>query len=490
MPLIFSKYGISPLGFAMPASKNELFEEYKTSILQTVPQIDLRTGSIFNLFLNANNNVLFNLLEQFESFYYSKDPSSAVGIEQDSLYAINDLERIPAASSFVSIICNGENSTVIKKNTQISNSATGDIFINDKDEVISPTSCVKIALTLTNIANNTPYNLSINGFYCGVISGTIATTNNILDTVVDAIVSEVQNINCNAVNNNGVLEITSNNLLQPFSIAISSSFKIGKISSPFTFKSIQTGEVLVNANTITQINTITTGLDSVYNPSDGQFGRNVETDQEYRERQARIGVYNRAKSTYNAILNAFNDPEQIQGISYVDLQINDTDTTNIDGVPARSIHLIIEGGADEDIANLLWTTKAGGIKPTHGNTSVSIKDIDGNIRVIKFSRPVKRYIWIQGISATGGDYSLPSDYVTQIKNWILIYGNKLKIGDNVMLKVAAGFALSNIQGLDDLELEATTTETENGMPTNYSAGNIAISSNEVAIFSFDRISIA
>lgn len=490
MSLILEKYGISPAGFTMPASKSELFENYKASILQALPQIDLRTGSIFNLFLNANSNVLFNILEQFEGFYYSKDPSTAVGTEQDSLYAINDLERIPAASSVVSVICTGENSTVIKANSQISNFSNGDLFVNEKDEIISTTACVKILLTLANIADNTPYNLAINGFYCGITSGSGATADSIISALVSAINIEVQSINCMAVNNNGALEITSNNLLQPFAIALSSNFVIGKVSSVFTFKSVGTGKVLVNANTITKINTLTTGLDSIYNPFDGQLGRSDEADQEYRERQARIGIYNRGSSTYNAILNAFNDPEQISGISYTNLQINDTDETDSNGMPPHSVHLIAQGGADLDVANLLWVKKAGGIRATYGNTSVTIKDIQGSSRIVKFSRPIKKYVWLQCTPTAGGDYSLPSDYVTQIKTWIVKYGSNLKIGDNVMLKVAAGFALSNVAGLADLQITATTTNAENGTPLNYSNTDIAIGSAEVAVFSVDRISIA
>ena len=58
-----------------------------------------------------------------------------------------------------------------------------------------------------------------------------------------------------------------------------------------------------------------------------------------------------------------------------------------------------------------------------------------------------------------------------------------------MLKVAAGFALANVQGLDNLEIEAAVTDTENEVPS-YSTSNIAISSSEVAVFSVDRISVA
>jgi hypothetical protein len=486
---ILGKYGISSSGFAMPSSASELFDDYKASILQALPQIDLRTGSIFNLFLNANNNVLFNLLEQFEGFYYSKNPDTAVGIEQDSLYAINDLERIPAASSVVSVVCTCENSTVIKANSQISNPSNGGLFINEQDEVISTTACVKILISLANALDNASYNLSINGFYCGITSGSGATSSSILNALAVAINAEFQNIDCTATNNNGVLEITSNNLLQPFSIALSSNFVIGKVSSVFTFHSVNTGKTLVNASTITQINTLTSGWDSCYNPTDGQLGRYDETDQEFRERQARIGIYNRGSSTESAILNAFGDPEQISGISYAKLEINDSEAIDSNGLPPRSIHLIVEGSSDIDIANLLWQKKAGGIKTTYGNTSVTIKDIQGNNRVVKFTRPVKKYVWLQCTTTAGGDYSPPTDYVTQIKNWIVIYGSKLKIGDNIMLKVAAGFALANVSGLSDLQITATATTTLTQTPVNYGGLDIAISSSEIALFDASRISV-
>lgn len=482
MTLLFGKYGITSAGFAM-TTQAQLFADYKDAIQQAVPSIDLRDGSVFNLFLNANSNILFSVLQQMENIWYAKDPTTAIGMQQDALYALNDLTRLTPAPSVVKVVCKGDNGSTIPVNTQIS-STNGDIFINKTVGGITMSSCVKAIIQINNVSDNTPYNIDIDGYYVGITSGSGQSKAELLTLLSNAILSETL-IDC-AVNIDGDnLEISTSNPVQPVSIAVSSNFTVGKISSIVTFYSLNDGEVLVNANTINVINTITSGLDEVNNPVAGELGREVETDQEFRARQQRIGIYNRSSATYNAILSAFNDTNQITGVSYVNLNINDELTENAEGLPAKSIELVIQGGNDNDIANLLWNTKAGGIA-TYGNTSIDVIDGAGNTRVVKFSRPVKKYVWFRAVITSSGD--LHSNYVEQVKEYIMQYTQKLGVGSNVMLKVAGGFVLSNLSGISNVVISAFTTDAVTGTGT-YTENDIAISSNEVAMFDKNRIEV-
>lgn len=86
------------------------------------------------------------------------------------------------------------------------------------------------------------------------------------------------------------------------------------------------------------------------------------------------------------------------GVNALRVYENDTDQT-VNGIPKRSIYVVIKGGLDQDIAKALLKYKPIGIG-THGRTSISVKDSQNQPHLIKFSRPIKRYIWLKIIIET------------------------------------------------------------------------------------------
>jgi hypothetical protein len=81
---------------------------------------------------------------------------------------------------------------------------------------------------------------------------------------------------------------------------------------------------------------------------------------------------------------------------------NFTDVTDVNGLPPHSIEAIVLGGADADIAQVIYETKAAGTRP-HGTTFVNITDSSGNPQAIGFSRPTSTNIrmdvafdWVTG----------------------------------------------------------------------------------------------
>ena len=53
------------------------------------------------------------------------------------------------------------------------------------------------------------------------------------------------------------------------------------------------------------------------------------------------------------------------------------DTTDAAGRPPHSIEIVVQGGTDEDVANIIWKNKAGGIR-AYGKHYAYATDVNGN----------------------------------------------------------------------------------------------------------------
>jgi len=483
-------FGLQDYGFKMP-TKTQLLIIIQDSLKQKLPEIDLSSGSVYDIQTQIFNDIAYRIFQNQENQYYQSRAEYVTGNNVDSLFAIADLTRIPASKSNVDVILTGDNGTLIEVGTQVSNPATNDVFTNSKEGLISTASCVKAILSIKSIQNNTNYTISINSVISIYTSEENATVEDIKDGLINTINGDSSLQVSVSLNSDGNIEIQSSNLLESFSIAYSSNIDVNKVSSLLNFESIETGQITVNANSITKIVTLIAGLDSVYNPFDGQLGRDIESTADFRNRFFRIGRYNRSYSTLPAIENAFNNADLIEGVSYVKVknEILGNAIVNNEEVQLTAIHLIVDGGSNEDVANLLWQTKPAG-KRTTGNTSIQVLDTNGDNQIIKFSRPVKKYIWINITIQQGGDYTLPTNYQEQAKEEIMNkYALNIEIGNDILPIHISSVVALNIKGVKNAIVEIATTDNINNTPS-YSTEMIEIADSEVAIFDKSRINVS
>lgn len=152
------------------------------------------------------------------------------------------------------------------------------------------------------------------------------------------------------------------------------------------------GPVIANSGTLTVIVTPVTGWNSFTADGDAVRGRNVETPTELRARRE-DELFAAGSAPVDAIkadLMQLLDDNGVDGS--VTVFENITLTTNADGLPGKSIECLIFDGvspavANEDIAQQIFDSKAGGIQ-TYGTTGpVTAVDDDGNSHDIYFSRP-------------------------------------------------------------------------------------------------------
>lgn len=180
---------------------------------------------------------------------------------------------------------------------------------------------------------------------------------------------------------------------------------------------VNTGPIIALSGTLTEIDTPITGWSTVTNSADAQLGTNEETDVELRARREQ-SVARDAQAITDAI---FAGVANIPGVTQTVVLENDTDSVDANGLPPHSFQVIVVGGVDEDIGDIIWLKKPAGIL-SFGSTTVQIVDSQGIPHDISFSRPTTVDIYVEVDLTTFPEYPANGDDL--IKQAIVDYANK------------------------------------------------------------------
>ncbi len=112
---------------------------------------------------------------------------------------------------------------------------------------------------------------------------------------------------------------------------------------------ITEGPVIAPATKLSVIVTSVTGLASVSNPTDAEVGTFVETDAAFRIRSAQE-LGKSGTGTYSGLLQFV---QQVKNVSLAYEFINDLDVVDTNGLLPHSVHLIVVGGIEQEILEML-----------------------------------------------------------------------------------------------------------------------------------------
>ena len=186
------------------------------------------------------------------------------------------------------------------------------------------------------------------------------------------------------------------------------------------------GDIRAAAGEINQIATPQRGWQSVSNQDPALPGAPVETDSQLRRRQRR-SVSLPAKSIFESTVAAV---AELTGVTHCRGYENDADAPDADGIPGHSICIVAAGGDAQEIARVLDRKKGPGCG-TYGNQAVSVTDINGLPKLIRFSRPTDAPCRISVTLQALEGYRAETE--SAVKAAILEYCAGLDIGDNILL---------------------------------------------------------
>lgn len=227
----------------------------------------------------------------------------------------------------------------------------------------------------------------------------------------------------------------------------------GTTSLPF--RSQNYGSYQSTIGTITNQVTKVLGVTSVINSvAPTTLGTTQETDSAFRIRRNRSTAI-KGQNNNDAMLAQL---LELDGVSDADLWVNNDDETDDTGTPAHKIWVIVDGGANSDIAAIVYQNSSG--QQMRGNVSVDVPAISGQIFEVNFDRPTPVPLYIQF------DFKLMTELsavnISGIKQYIadnLTYDLNEDAETSKITTVASSAILANGGGGYALNVEVSTDGT-------------------------------
>lgn len=276
------------------------------------------------------------------------------------------------------------------------------------------------------------------------------------------------------ITNGYVIDTNNNTWMLPASVVIPSS---GQITVTATAQ--KAGAILALAGTVTIIGKPTRGWQSVNNIASSDLGVAVEQDDQLKQRQA-LSVAIASQSKTDGLRGAL---LSLSGVSRCQIYENDESITDINGIPANKLCVVIYGGDSAEIAQTMQAKKSMGCG-WYGNTNVTVNDSFEKPVTVKLYRPNTRSIGFRLNIESTKDYT--NEIGAQIQQDIADYVNQLDIGDKISLSKI--YTPANLYGaLDSRTYEILTLKIlVDGVEQ---AGDFNLAFNEVAYCSISNVEI-
>jgi len=227
----------------------------------------------------------------------------------------------------------------------------------------------------------------------------------------------------------------------------------GTYSLPF--RSAKKGAFTPVLNTITNQVTKVLGVVSVTNAvAPTTLGQEQETDEQFRIRRNRSTAI-RGQNNYDA-MNA--QLLELDGVTDAIVHVNNTATDpDATGTPAYTIWAIVDGGANDDIATIIYQNGCG--LDTYGAVSATTRNIAGNVITINFDRvnPVPLYIKFD-VKITDTNFNLNTNYLAQLVAENLSFNLNAPAETSYITEVAANELLSFGTGAYVLDVQVSTDD--------------------------------
>lgn len=192
------------------------------------------------------------------------------------------------------------------------------------------------------------------------------------------------------------------------------------------FRAVDTGPFAAPSGTVTHIDTPIAGWSTSTNALDENIlGTNVESDTAYRIRQ--VAELRAIGSSTVAAIRA--KLFEITNVTDVFVFENNSDVTDVNGLPPHTFECVVKGGLDATIASVISLNKPLGIG-THGTGSTVTSDANGFSVTINWSRPVVLNIYVT-VNVVADRSKFPTNGMALVQDAIVAYEVNYHVGSEV-----------------------------------------------------------
>lgn len=468
-------YGVINSGFnrkRLPEQLQEIYEEMKAGFGNDT---SLEPDTVLGVLSNITAERFSAMWEELEDVYLQMYPMSATGSNLDRAVSFTGVTRLQEQPSSVDVVWYGTEGTVIPDYTSVRNVDSQVLYFNNGEFTVTKAKAYDVLIQpdKSRIEIGETIALMIDG-----VTYRYTTDRSSIAYAIEELGKKLKSIGYLTTVTIGVeLRITAATV-EAFNLELVSGLRIEKLGTMNNSLTEGPSLDLAEKGQVSEIVSTVTGLDEVNNLTSGTQGRFEETDSELYARYS-LGVYHTGAGTVESL---FANLQNIKGVESVLVHENEQKTTDEYGTPANSIHCIVKGGLDTNIAETILALKPAGI-PTHGNTTIQLKDSQNINKTIKFSRPKKKYVWIKVVAQTFIDQNeiAKAGYIVNITNNIMEYGEGLSVGDDVILQRIMAECVK-VDGVGSVDVSIGTTNALTDNEPSCTKGNIKISPDEEAIF--------
>lgn len=447
-------YGVTPTGFVRKPLSQIIAD--LTAQKQGIygQNIDLDPAGPYYQDIAATAAEIDEVWQLAEAVYDSMDPDDAEGPRLVSLCAITGTKPKDQSPSTVTATAIGTNGSAVAAGTRFQVVSQGPLFLT---------------MSAATIATLTAWATSV----VQAIDGLVQNASGVYRVIAITGDATTASSGSGPVGTTFGLPIVDHNVTWLY-------MGPGTAAVNIPCASVSNGAIVAAAGSLTVIATPAAGLLAVNTAFDAVLGVAVETDPQLRLRrdeELQLGGEGGVGSMEAAL-------EEVAGVTSATVLENTTMTTDGNGLPPKSVMAVVEGGADSDVAAVVFT-KGGGIE-TAGATTVNVPARNGQLVAVSFQRSTSTSIWVTVHIVKETDPSLPQypiDGGAQIAAALVAFATGYGTGADVITSKLYS-PIESVDGIKDVTAILIGTA-----PSPTTSTNIAIGPIEKAAFDVSRISI-
>ena len=480
-------YGVTPDGFVrprLPEIRQEIVADLRARMQAAGfgGTVETRPYSVMGLLIDTFAEREAALWEQAEGVYYAMYPGSATGVSLDRAVSFTGVSRYRDEASRAYVVLYGSAGTTVPAGAQIRHRVSQNLWAVSGATQILPGAAADITLQPA-VAPNTEYRVTIDG--ASYVYATGPTTN--LPQVLAALVAVLSPSGLDVSSDGAAVRLQTDGRV-PAAFSWSASLALVRLGSPALAQTLQASTEGAAVGDLDGIVSQVDGWSAVANLQAGVAGRLAENGAELRARYP-TGLFRLGAATLPSI--APNVRDRVAGVRTVKVFMNNGDIADQLGRPPHSVHVVADGGLDDEVANAIFRVVAAGID-TYGQQLVVVQDDEGAEHAIRFDRPERVYVWVRCVTTLlpPSEQAFPPGGFKEIADNVAAAGEAFTIGEDVILQRLYG-AIFRTAGLAsvDLRLAFSTSPTFVPQPSDYAAANISIQDFQVAVFDLSRIEV-
>lgn len=475
-------YGVTEKGFII--KRLDVIKEDITAKLKEGWGYDttINPQSFLNVLVTGFADEVAALWEVAQEEYYAMYPGSAEGDSLDNVMQYAGISRERDLRTTYLLACTAEDDTVVEYGVLVKSKTNPEkTFRCTNLQTISRQNFRKVELKLYLDSGISLFYVTVNGQsfqYEAKETDTELVILQALERQIDA-----KGIICGLDEEEMLLILEDEYKQTSNTLAISNNILISSCTTNVLFESLEYGPVVIANGLITEMVTGNTGVRTIENDISPVLGRfratDVEARQDYIKRCA-----TRSKSMLESITaEIYNSVEYVTAVAGYE---NDAENADSAGRPPKSVEIIVDGGDEGEIANIIYRKKTNGIR-AYGNVNIDVADAYGNIHRVGFSRPEYVYAWLKIELKMAGNYA--PNYSTLASESILRDADGIQVGEDVYLQTFLAGIYRNVTGVELVDIKAFTTTSSNAMPDIYTFSNITVNDRQKVIFDASRIEV-